>query len=269
MRTLPRLAALAVTAALPLALSGASASAEAHRWCDSVEGGFVGEYFFPAWKQNFTGGFCRVADVEDGELKRFEVDLDQTATTNSAGFDAGVGLGMQYGRQVDKVIDNADVADAAMSYRFSADGVELGPNAYWWMGPKTAITKEISYKTLDNNYECYVVDASSKSHQELVDELSLQPQGTTTHNGATYHHYNKDLHAIKQVFSIRDPYQTEGATDVNAIMKAWRDNGLVPGDFYNLGWKINFETSGAVDGRFVIDELELVPLDDVEAPKPG
>ena len=140
----------------------------------------------------------------------------------------------------------------------------LNPDQFatWWMGPKTIVYSQPEWNLKQNpglggEYECYIVNASNLTHQELAERFGLNRVGGEFFGQHYYHHYvtTRDSEVeggrINQIWTIREQYSTDGPTGitkdsvpVNQIQGAWMQMGLVPYNFYNLGWKINIEFAG-------------------------
>ena len=158
--------------------------------------------------------------------------------------------------------------DRTVKYKFTHDLKPSENGSFWWMGPKTII---YSYPTwgqnpaanndrLEGQYEVYIVTDSSISRQELASRANLTEIGSGWYGqGASrdlYHHYTTTLpfrgtdgstKYIFQVWTIKDNYMSEVEVPVNHIQRYWMNNNLVPWNFFNLGWKLNLETSGRFD----------------------
>lgn len=137
-----------------------------------------------------------------------------------------------------------------------------GQFSTWWMGPKTIVYSEREWELketpgLGGEYECYIVNAANLRHDDLAERLGLTRVGGGFFGQHYYHHYvttrdsDREGGTINQVWSIRHQYSTdeptgitEDSVPVNQIQGAWMQMGLVPYDFYNLGWKINIEFAG-------------------------
>ena len=78
-----------------------------------------------------------------------------------------------------------------------------------------------------------------------------------TYSGAVYKHYERRLGNINQVFSTRQVYRTGGELPVNEVQRQWVEDDPVPGDRYNLGWKVNVETEGLIEGEIGFYDLDL------------
>jgi len=152
-----------------------------------------------------------------------------------------------------------------VKYRFTHDLQPSENAAFWWMGPKTIIYRyqawgenpAASNDRLEGQYEVYIVTDSNISRQELASRANLEYSGSEWYGeGASrdlYHHYTTRLpftatdgstKYIFQVWTIKQTYMSEVEVPVNHIQHYWMNNDLVPWDFYNLGWKLNLETSG-------------------------
>ena len=166
-----------------------------------------------------------------------------------------------------------------MDFTFK-DDLTPGQFATWWMGPKTIVYSEREWLLKENpglggEYECYIVNASNLNRVDLAERLGLTRVGGGYFGQHYYHHYvttrdsEREGGTINQVWSIRHQYSTDEPTGitqdsvpVNQIQGAWMQMGLVPYDFYNLGWKINIEfagpfPAGANPGFGLISNLRL------------
>jgi len=152
------------------------------------------------------------------------------------------------------------------------DGLPTERKAYWWMGPKVIIYSQQAWDAkavpdsdrLGGEYECYIVVDSNLTRDELRQRANLQYVGQgrfgTGASKDIYHHYVTSLpftgtdgqpNQVNQVWTIKDTYSQKVEVPVNRIQRDWmtkfRPNTqtpLVPWNFYNLGWKVNLETSG-------------------------
>ena len=142
------------------------------------------------------------------------------------------------------------------------NNLKPGPFATWWMGPKTIVYSHREWELKENpglggEYECYIVNASNLTREDLAERLGLTRVGGGFFGQHYYHHYvttrdsEREGGTINQVWSIRHQYSTDESTQitqdtvpVNQIQGAWMQMGLVPYNFYNLGWKINIEFAG-------------------------
>lgn len=238
---------------VPFLIGASEVSAQTSRTNDT-NGYVFGNYFISAWETGWDyskGSFTRTWDGNTGndELWYLWMNLDHARTNNYVGFDAGVGRNIASGTQVSDLSSYNDSYKSpkigrGVYYRFTDNLSPLG-DAYWWMGPKTIISESPYYQGLDYQYECYVVDNANISPQQLVNRLGLQYVSEGNYNGSVYKHYRVNLGLIRQVWSIRQNYRSEGWSSANWIQRQWYLDGLVPWNYYNLGWKINVETAGA------------------------
>ena len=243
---------------LLLAFMAPNAQAAKEQICNNTRGQSTGSFYVSAWTQQFSGWHCRTWDRSSWrQMDYFWVNVKQDNTSNSSGYDAGVGRNQPTGKRVNDMLKNSDL-NKQMGYRVAITIDNIDSNAYWWVGPKTIISSTSSYSGLDGEYECYIVDSSNLDRKTLARRLGgMTWRGSTGMNGSRYHHYTKKLGQINQVWSIRNAYRRSGPQSINKIQKAWKDFGLVPGQHYNLGWKINVETSGKIEGAFGFTYLSL------------
>ena len=231
-----------------------------------------GRYFLPAWTANFDfdrGGFTRTWRISDDgeEIEYLRVELEQTKTQGFVGFDAGVGRGHAAGSRVAEMAADEATLDKGVGYTFAADMRPLADDDFWIQGPKTVISSTPDWVTLVGEHECYIVDTASHDMAWIVEEYDLEHVASDTYDvdgePVTYHHHVRDLNSpdgvIHQVFSFRDGWQSAGFAPTNRIMADWMKHEIVPGDSYNLGWKVNVETDGAFakGSYFEWTDLEL------------
>ncbi|MEM8865334.1 MAG: hypothetical protein AAGF31_07260 [Planctomycetota bacterium] len=255
MKNLAAIFSLVACVGIALAMP-ATSCAQAKKLADDTSSQFVGEYFLPAWTRNWDfdkGSFVRTWDVETdpesgGEKPSYLwINLHHEPVEDYVGFDAGVGWYVEVGTPVEELSTHNDQTQSprineGVYYKFIGNLLPIA-DGYWWMGPKTCITKQKSWETLDDNYECYLVDNSNLKPEDLVKKLGLEYVSEGEYDGSTYKHYKVELGKIHQVWSIRQEYRNEGWSSVNWIQRQWMLDGLVPGDHYNLGWKANLETA--------------------------
>ncbi|MEM7625261.1 MAG: hypothetical protein AAF333_06505 [Planctomycetota bacterium] len=211
--------------------------------CNDTNGYVYGQYFVTAWTQNYNGWYCRTWDGNNNDqIWYLWINLQQNSTTQSAGFDAGVGRNESGGTRLTRM-DDSDRINRGMYYKFT-NGLIPQNGANYYMGPKTIVSTTQFYSGLNGQYECYIVDNSNLSPSAFANNYNLQYVSQGTYDGATYKHYSRQLGQINQVFSIRQNYRTQGWSSVNWIQRQWVLSGLVPGSAWNLGWKINIETAG-------------------------
>ena len=245
------LAALVVAAAFLLA--PATASAAWYQKTNNTSGWVTGQYRVSAWISGFNYGqgyHTLTWETSNGgkNLDYLWINLQHSKQNRFVGFDAGVGRNVGTGKKVNDIKNQ----NKQVKYKFT-NNIKLESGAFWLQGPKTIIyyrNRWDAAKDLDRQYECYIVDSTSLGRGGLVKKYGLSYKNRSWHNGAWYYHYRRTLKSgnnnIYQVFSIRAKNRNQGTVNVNQIMKKWVDLGLVPGEFYNLGWKVNVETDGGL-----------------------
>ena len=182
-----------------------------------------------------------------------------------AGFD--IGVGRTTGSELVANLSTSSEAWQAPAYNRTLDFKfidNLEPStkgSFWWMGPKTIIYSYPSWfdkdvpdvDRLDGEYECYIVNNSSDTREELADRAGLKFRGSNFYGNDLYHHYTVNHvftgsdgrpRTIHQVWTIKDVFTNQDSVPVNQIQGDWMNSGLVPWNYYNLGWKINLETAG-------------------------
>ena len=227
--------------------------------CSTYDAYVEGDYYISAWNQNFAGWQCRTWDVnDDGSLAYLWINLEQTTDSGSSGYDAGVGRnvgargpGVQLGSMQDESYLGLGVGYA------TDNGLVTRSGGGWYVGPKTIISSTEYYSGLDDQYECYIIDNASKDPDDFAEDFGLDYVSEGIYSGATYKHYERRLGNINQVFSIRQDYRTGGDLAVNEVQRQWVEDGLVPSDHYNLGWKVNVETEGLIEGEIGFYDLDL------------
>ena len=224
--------------------------------CNNTNSRVYAKHFISAWTQNFNGWHCRTWDGNDNnKVWYLWVNFEQKNTSKSSGYDAGIGRNVSAGTKVSR-LQKDDRINRGMYFK-AQPKLTTNNGGYWWMGPKTIISSTQYYSGLDGQYECYVVDNSNYSQADLVKELGLKWKSNGRYDGSNYNHYYKSLGKINQVWSIRDNYRNEGWSSCNWIQNQWQASGLVPGHYYNLGWKINFESAGKVKGEIGFTNLNM------------
>lgn len=237
-----------------LAISWVAADAAAAvQKTNDTNGYTFGNYWLPAWTQNFNfnngSTFTRTWDgnTSQDRIDYLWVNYKQTSTSTSVGFDAGVGRNVATGTKVaDLSGDGVSKINRGVYYKFTNNLVPQN-GGYWWMGPKTLIYQQNQYSNsigLNNQYECYIVDNASISRSQMVSQLGLTYRGQGNYDGSTYYHYTVRLGNINQVWSIRGNFRNQGWVSTNWIQRQWYQSGLVPWNYYNLGWKMNVEMAG-------------------------
>ena len=241
----------AVAALCTLAVPASAAKVQK---TNDTRGYYLGNHHLTAWILNFDyskGSFTR---TWDGNASQNTIDYlwinirHQHLNNTYVGFDAGVGRAIGTGT---KVADLSSYNDQYKSPKINrgvnlkfTNNMQAIQDAYWYMGPKTIISSTSSYSGLDNQYECYIIENASISNSELIRRLGLKYRSEGTYDGSVYKHYTKKLGKIFQVWSLRQSRRNEGWTSVNWIQRQWYEGGLVPWNYYNLGWKANVETAG-------------------------
>ena len=225
-------------------LWGASVIAAEKNNC-GTNGLNVKDFRLSAWKSgNFGGSACRKYNENSGSW------MWLTLKVNAGGYDAGIAR-RGGSKRVDSISTNKHMhAKVKLN--------NIGGGEHYWVGPKVAISKTSSYQGLDGNHECYIIDKSDRGPSAFVSWAGLTYKGQSSHNGSTYKHYTRKFGKINQVFSIRQNYRNGGWTHVGAILKKWRDLGIVPNN-YAFQWKYNVETSNRIYGG--------IGISDVRAPK--
>lgn len=248
-----RLLYLGASLALLLSLGG-TAEAQKVQKTNDTKGYTYGNYYLSAWRLNFNynkGSFTRTWDGNrnNNRLDYLWINIrHQHINGTYVGFDAGAGRNAPTGVKV------ADLSSYNNQYKSPKINRGVGfkwtsrmqpiKDAYWYMGPKTIISSTKSYSGLDNQYECYIIENNSLGNANFVKELGLKYDSQGTYDGSVYKHYRKRLGKIYQVWSIRQKRRNQGWTSVNWIQRQWYLRGLVPWNYYNLGWKVNVETAG-------------------------
>lgn len=213
------------------------------------------------YSDSFDGswGACRYWDAD--------VSFLLVIFDHYGGYDAGVAR-YRPPREVRGVLFDTTWRNQYMQAKYTVTDISSDRERYWghyYMGPKTVITSTSVYETLDYNYECYIIENSSRSVAEfkqwVVDGGGWEV-GYSYHNGETYSHFRRDLGKIFQIFSIRETWRPSGGrTDVNQIAKLWLDLGMIQSvhsKYYVLGWKHNVETEGRLKGSVKFSELSFV-----------
>ena len=196
-----------------------------------------------------------------------------------AGFDVGVGK-ITASKRVSDLSTNIEAWQApgynrTLDFTFVDNLNPTTAGSFWWMGPKTIIyslpnwlDKDVpDQDRLDGEYECYIVNNSSDTRQKLVKRLGLKFRRSVKYNGDRYYHYtvkhvftgsDGKPRTINQIWTIKGVFTNEDSVPVNQIQGDWMTNGLVPWNYYNLGWKMNLETSGKfADGYGMFVDLAL------------
>ena len=241
---------LGLVAATPVAAEAATQKT------NDTNGYDAGRYFISAWVSGWDynrGSFTRTWQTSNNgnNLDYLWLNFNQNANPNYVGFDAGAGWNTYGGTKVNRLIDtNKNEVNQGVYYKFQHT-ISAQGSGFWIQGPKTIISSTQYYSGLDRQYECYIVDSANISSDEIVRRYGLNSQGESKHGGKVYKHYTRTLQAgndtIYQVFSIRQGYRgnrSTGWTSTNWIMRQWQRRGMVPGHYYNLGWKVNLETDG-------------------------
>ena len=195
------------------------------------------------------------------------------------GFDVGVGK-ITSSEIVSELSTNIEVWQApgynrTLDFNFIENLDPTTPGSFWWMGPKTIIfsfpswlDKDVpDFDRLDGEFECYIINNSSDTRKELVNRFGLQFRSSDFYGPDLYHHYiTKHVFTgsdglpktINQVWTIKDVFTNQDSVPVNQIQGDWMNDGLVPWNYYNLGWKMNLETSGKfADGFGMFVDLAL------------
>jgi len=236
-------------------------------------------HFLGTWvSSNYDPNQARVQmNWDEGANRRDEfsfVWFEYAQNKNDAGFDLGVTRYTPPTTVADLSTENyvvngwtSPALDRVLIYQFDeqlnpVDDVSLHEKGFWWMGPKALIFSAPGYfakesteaDRLDGEFENYIVTNSNLSRDEIVQRARLEYRGSTVYpNGDLYHHYKTVLRrpgqdrseiAINQVWSIKDVFANQASVPVNRIQGSWMKMGLVPWNFYNLGWKMNLETYG-------------------------
>ena len=258
-----------VAAALTLLAPAAPVEAATSKTNDT-SGYVAGSYYTSAWTWGWDynrGSFTRTWQTSNNgkNLDYFWINWNQNRNPSYVGFDAGVGWNIPGGTEVIDLIGTNPRTKIKQKlwYKWTKN-ISPQSGGFWLMGPKTIIYEKKYWDNqldLDRQYECYIVDDSNLSRSDLVKEYGLTARGSNTYitkntkndgKRIRYYHYTRTLkHGagfdVYQVFSIRAKYRGNNSRDftaVNDIMRHWKIRGLVPGHYYNLGWKINIETDG-------------------------
>lgn len=200
------------------------------------------------------------------------------------GFDVGVGRVTSTMMVADLATENyngyqSPAYNRTLDFEFADNLNPTTPGSFWWMGPKTIIysfpnweDKDVpDFDRLDGEYECYIVNNSSDTREQLANRLGLEWRGGAFYEGHFYHHYTTNLvftgsdglqKSINQVWTIKHVFTNEDSVPVNQIQGDWMLDGLVPWYFYNLGWKINLETSGQFGDGFGLFFDLVLPSND-------
>ena len=191
------------------------------------------------------------------------------------GFDVGVGR-ITESKKVSDLSTNSEAWQApgynrTLDFTFVDNLKPTTAGSFWWMGPKTIIyslpnwlDKDVpNADRLDGEFECYIINNSSDTRRKLVNRLGLKFWRSDSYGTDLYHHYTVKHtftgsdglpRTINQVWTIKDVFTNTDSVPVNQIQGDWMTDGLVPWNYYNLGWKINLETSGKFangNGMFV------------------
>ena len=233
----------AAVAALTLSLGLVAAPApvaSAAQDCSSTDQYYVNNHRISAWSERFNGWQCRTWDNSASWLW---INLGQ----NSGAYDAGIGKNTG-GKRVD--------SQAVGIGTYVKMTVNVSGSGHYWAGPKTIISSTQNYSGLVGENECYIVDKAKWSPQDLANWANLTYRGQGTYDGSVYKHYTVNYQGINQIWSIRQNYRSEGWTSVGYILRDWRRLGLCANN-YNLGWKMNVETNGQVNGEIGFSHLSL------------
>ena len=230
---------VAPVAAAALALPAAAAE----RTNCGTNGINVNNFRLSAWKSgNFSGSACRKYNDSSGSW------IWLTLKVNGGGYDAAIGR-RGGSKRADSISQNKHIY---ASVRLN----NIASNENYWIGPKTSISKTSNYQGLQGNHECYIIDKANRGPAAFASWLKVTYKGQSTHNGSNYKHYTRNFNGINQVFSIRQNYRNGGWTQVGAILKKWRNLGIVPNN-YVFQWKYNVETSGRVYGGIGLSNVQV------------
>ena len=233
---------------------------------------------------DINSGGAKIIWQEGGNPKQFSrFQFGYYQKNLGVGFDVGVGKNTSTRKVADLSTEGhngwtSPALDRTLGLKFTNNlkprdaGLPTAQKSYWWMGPKTIIFSRTSWDEkpvphadkLAGEYECYIVVNSNLTRDELKQRSNLIYVGNNQYGtGASrdvYHHYVTSLpftgtdgqpKQINQVWTIKDTYSNEVDVPVNRIQRDWMTQNhpntgtaMVPWNFFNLGWKINLETSG-------------------------
>ncbi len=238
-----------------LMLIVASQSLAQHPYSWDDDGRFFQDntYRSSAWEENFEGRHFRSWGENTGEswvVDWLYLELDQT----TGGWDTTIARNNAIGKRVDQTSTNRTVG-----YEYDFTDLRTAGSGAWWSGAKVVFFKKRQWNTGDNlvgSYECYVVENSNLSAEQLKNRFGLTHRGSHSVWGRTYQQYTVTMNGIFQVWAIRSsipivPAVSQGSnTDlrlyipVGQMKKHWREKRYVKHNYFPLGWMAFIETQG-------------------------
>lgn len=201
-------------------------------------------------------GACRIWDAAATFLK---VNFD-----HFGGYDAGIGVSGTP-RQIRELYTDGAWRARYMKATYTVTSVSSNRQRYWghfYMGPKAVIISTSRYTTLDYNYECYIIEYSSRSvagFKTWLKSVGGWKVANSYHNGKNYSHFRRNHGKIRQIFAVRDTWRPKGGrTDVNRIVTSWLDHGVIEkrhSGYYLSGWKHNLETGNRLKGSITFSKM--------------
>ena len=215
-----------------------------------------------SWRQGFNGRSWISWDGNHRDVWWLWVTVRQ----NSGGFDAGVGWNVATGTKANQIWHLQ-----TMNYNFTTNATGSGD---WWMGPKTLIYYRDKWDNdveLAGQYECYVIENSNRSpthFKQLYESFgeTFVKRFSKKYSGVWYDHYVATLGQTNQIWCFRRSYRSSGVVPIGLFRDDWMRRNMVPGDWYDLGWRINVETAHQVNGEFGFTNLYLPPNDPAYRP---
>ena len=222
------------------------------------------EYRSSAWEQNFGGNHFRswsgINQSEPWMVDWLYLELDQT----DGGWDTTIAR-LDFPPTEKKI--GATSGTRSVGYKYDFRNLKTTGSGAWWCGAKVVYFKQSQWplnpgnNPLEGSYECYVVENSDLTANQLKNRFGLTHRGDYSVWGRTYKQYTTTLNnGILQVWAIRSNIPLSKKSNgmhyspVGLIKTHWRSKNYVLPNFYPLGWMAFIETqvddnvSGSVHG---------------------